>query len=267
MQPSNSFLDTASWQSLDPSSRAARFGKAAEFNFIQQGFLLRRHLKGRHLGIDSSGIESNPSLSWLAGRNTAEICRDYARELPRAAGVKPEALPWSKPSAPWPTGAAGMALLSKRGEKIERRFAHSLDSSVPRRTILRGLAHNNKRYLCVNIGLDLGLILRKGTGVGRPPLPKRPLLAFGRWRRGCLDGGRPAASPRTSWLENPVPAPYHAWYFTNFPPTGGNMAFSTDSRSASSHFWSRQRLHPPHRRVHCGTGFHCIAGIFTLYST
>lgn len=206
MQPSNSFLDTASWQSLDPSSRAARFGKAAEFNFIQQGFLLRRHLKGRHLGIDSSGIESNPSLSWLAGRNTAEICRDYARELPRAAGVKPEALPWSKPSAPWPTGAAGMALLSKRGEKIERRFAHSLDSSVPRRTILRGLAHNNKRYLCVNIGLDLGLILRKGTGVGRPPLPKRPLLAFGRWRRGCLDGGAScAASPRTSWLETPFP--------------------------------------------------------------
>ena len=44
-------------------------------------------LKGRHLGVDSSIIEANASLSGLASRNTEESYRDYVRGLAQQAGV------------------------------------------------------------------------------------------------------------------------------------------------------------------------------------
>jgi hypothetical protein len=40
-------------------------------------------LKGRHLGVDSSIIEANASLSGLASRNTEESYREYVRGLAR----------------------------------------------------------------------------------------------------------------------------------------------------------------------------------------
>lgn len=53
---------------------------------------LRAHglLKGRHLGIDSSVIEANASLSGLVQRNTETAYRDYVKELAREAGVDAE---------------------------------------------------------------------------------------------------------------------------------------------------------------------------------
>jgi transposase len=44
-------------------------------------------LKGRHLGVDSSIIEANASLSGLASRNTEESYREYVRGLAQQAGV------------------------------------------------------------------------------------------------------------------------------------------------------------------------------------
>jgi transposase len=44
-------------------------------------------LKGRHLGVDSSIIEANASLSGLASRNTEQSYREYVRGLAREAGV------------------------------------------------------------------------------------------------------------------------------------------------------------------------------------
>ena len=339
---------------------------------------LRAHglLKGRHLGIDSSDMEANASLSGLVRRNTAESYRDYVRELARAAGVDPDDpaavarfdrrregrktsnAEWHNPSDPdakvgrtkhgacdmlhkpehivdLDSGAivaaevrpgdagdsedlstrvveaaelvedlhaqpsqegrshvksvttdkgfhdpaelaiiqhelgvrtvigdahalrrnldrlapearaavvkaaravasrSGKALLKKRGEKIERSFAHVLDSGGQRRTTLRGLENINKRYLCAIIGFNLGLILRKLTGVGTPrqaAAAKAAFLAVGRWLRKCLNGYfRPAASPHTPWQENPAPAPPRTWYFPIFTPAGGNAAFSTGS--------------------------------------
>ena len=117
--------------------REAHFGKAAAFKFIQLGFPLRRHLKGRHLGIDRSDMEANASLSGLLRRNTAESYRDYARQLARAAGVDPVARPAMVQAARAVASRTGKALLKKRGEKIERSFSHVLDSGGPRRPTLR----------------------------------------------------------------------------------------------------------------------------------
>jgi transposase len=63
---------------------------------------------------------------------------------------------------------SGKALLKKRGEKVERSFAHVLDCGALRRTMLRGLENINKRYLCGIIAFNLSLIMRKLTGLGTP---------------------------------------------------------------------------------------------------
>lgn len=51
---------------------------------------LRAHglLKGRHLGIDSSVMEANASLSGLVRRNDAKSYWNYVRELAKEAGVE-----------------------------------------------------------------------------------------------------------------------------------------------------------------------------------
>ena len=63
---------------------------------------------------------------------------------------------------------SGKEQLKKRGEHIERGFAHVLDCGSLRRTTLKGRANINKRYLCGILAFNLSLIMRKLTGVGTP---------------------------------------------------------------------------------------------------
>ena len=62
----------------------------------------------------------------------------------------------------------GKRLLRKRGELIERTFAHCYDTGGMRRTHLR--KHNNilKRLLIHVAGMNLGLLLRNTYGIGTP---------------------------------------------------------------------------------------------------
>jgi len=73
---------------------------------------------------------------------------------------------------------SGKALLKKRGEHIERGFAHVLDCGGLRRTTLKGRANINKRYLCGILAFNLSLIMRKLTGVGTPRQAAAAFLAF-----------------------------------------------------------------------------------------
>jgi transposase len=52
---------------------------------------LKKHglLRGKHLGIDSSVMEANASLSGLVSRNTEEGYWDYVKKLAQEAGVDP----------------------------------------------------------------------------------------------------------------------------------------------------------------------------------
>ena len=62
----------------------------------------------------------------------------------------------------------GQRLLAKRGELIERTFAHCYETGGMRRTHLR--KHNNilKRLLIHVAGMNLGLLLRSEYGIGTP---------------------------------------------------------------------------------------------------
>ena len=75
-------------------------------------------------------------------------------------------------------GERGKALLRKRGELLERPFAHALDTGGMRRTHLRGHDNILKRLVVHVGGLNLSLLMRKLVGVGKPRcLQGRPGLA------------------------------------------------------------------------------------------
>ena len=65
-------------------------------------------------------------------------------------------------------GTRGKALLRRRGEQVERPFAHHYETGGMRRTHLRGHEKIHKRLLIHSAGYNLGLLMRKQTGVGKP---------------------------------------------------------------------------------------------------
>src|ERR1700686_4740835 len=65
-------------------------------------------------------------------------------------------------------GAYGKHLLRKRGELIERSFAHCYDTGGMRRTHLRGHPNILKRLLIHAGGFNLGLVMRHLIGSGTP---------------------------------------------------------------------------------------------------
>jgi transposase len=65
-------------------------------------------------------------------------------------------------------GARGRRLMRRRGELIERSFAHVYDTGGMRRTHLRGHTNILKRLLIHAGGFNLGLVMRHLIGVGTP---------------------------------------------------------------------------------------------------
>ncbi|WP_437222065.1 transposase [Planctomicrobium sp. SH661] len=64
--------------------------------------------------------------------------------------------------------AKGKDLQRQRSEKVERSFAHICETGGARRTWLRGLEKINKRYLIVAAARNLGLLMLKAFGIGKP---------------------------------------------------------------------------------------------------
>jgi len=62
----------------------------------------------------------------------------------------------------------GRAAMRKRGELVERSFAHVLDRGGMRRAWLRGRENVAKRYLIHVAGFNLGVLMRALVGCGTP---------------------------------------------------------------------------------------------------
>jgi len=62
----------------------------------------------------------------------------------------------------------GRAAMRKRGELVERSFAHTLDRGGMRRAWLRGRENTAKRYLIHVAGFNLGILMRALIGRGTP---------------------------------------------------------------------------------------------------
>ena len=65
-------------------------------------------------------------------------------------------------------GARGLRLLRRRGERLERPFAHLYETGGMRRVHLRGHTNILKRLLIHAGGFNLGLLMRQLIGVGTP---------------------------------------------------------------------------------------------------
>jgi transposase len=65
-------------------------------------------------------------------------------------------------------GARSKRLQKKRSELVERSFAHVCETGGGRRTWLRGLDNVTKRYVVQVAAHNLGLLMRKLFGVGKP---------------------------------------------------------------------------------------------------
>ena len=65
-------------------------------------------------------------------------------------------------------GKHGRQLLQKRGELLERSFAHMYETGGMRRLHLRGRENILKRLMLQAAGFNLGLVMRKRFGVGKP---------------------------------------------------------------------------------------------------
>ncbi len=93
--------------------------------------------------------------------------------------------------------AYGRKLLRKRGETVERSFAHVLESGGMRRTHPRGRENNEKRYLVPVSAFSMGLVMRKLCGFGAPrgltavcPVPWGAVIALIRlWKPACRSIG------------------------------------------------------------------------------
>jgi len=76
-------------------------------------------------------------------------------------------------------GSRGKRLLRKRGELLERPFAHYLEAGGMRRTHLRGHQNILKRLLVHVAGFNLGILMRNLIGTGTPKEYAELLKCFG----------------------------------------------------------------------------------------
>lgn len=87
-------------------------------------------------------------------------------------------------------GTRGKALLRKRGELVERSFAHTYDTGGMRRTHLRGHANILKRLLIHTAGFNLSLVLRRELGIGKPRglqgRERRAISGLNAVRKACM---------------------------------------------------------------------------------
>jgi hypothetical protein len=86
------------------------------------------------------------------GRRRADVPLEHRRTLRRATRAT--------------RSESGKALLRKRGEHLERGFAHMLDHGGLRRATLRGCENLTKRHLIAALSFNLSLLLRTLFGSG-----------------------------------------------------------------------------------------------------
>ncbi len=128
-----------------------------------------RHLSERPLCelVTDKGYHSNDTMMLTA----ATGCRSYISEPDRGRRDwkdKEYAKQATYANRRRITGTRGKALMKRRGEILERTFAHTMESGAMRRAFLRLRDNILKRYLVHVAAFNLSLVMRAILGVGTP---------------------------------------------------------------------------------------------------
>jgi transposase len=123
--------------------------------------------------VTDKGYHSNEAMADLS----AMVIRSYVSEPDRGRRVWTDEQTGEVKSAERDAvyanrrrirGKRGKALMRKRGEVLERTFAHCYETGGMRRTHLRGHPNILKRLLIHVCGFNLGLVMRAMFGIGKP---------------------------------------------------------------------------------------------------
>ena len=116
-----------------------------------QGYHAREQLKALDGGVWKTRIaEPEPAKGYLRWHGDEAAQRAvYANRARLRSGI-------------------GRETMRRRGERVERSFAHILDRGGMRRAFLRGRENIHKRYLIHVAGFNLGVLMRALHGQGTP---------------------------------------------------------------------------------------------------
>ena len=116
-----------------------------------KGYHAREQLKALDGGVWKTRIaEPEPARGYLRWHGDVEAQRAvYANRARLKSGI-------------------GRETMRRRGERVERSFAHVLDRGGMRRAWLRGRENVHKRYLIHVAGFNLGVLMRALYGQGTP---------------------------------------------------------------------------------------------------
>jgi hypothetical protein len=128
----------------------------------------KMHLQGIEEVVTDKGYHSGTMLVMLKGAEVRTYIPEKKQAGQRHWGNKEEQQQAVYANRRRVNGAYGKRLLRKRGELIERSFAHCYDTGGMRRTHLRGHQNILKRLL-IHVGaFNLSLIFRRLLGSGTP---------------------------------------------------------------------------------------------------
>jgi len=105
-------------------------------------------------------------------------------------------------------GHRGKQLLRRRGELVERTFAHAYETGGLRRLYVRGKQNVQKRLLLQAAGCNLALLLRKMIGAGTPRALQHvvtSLLLVLRWLTSPMYGVNRRVTKRSAVVSRRIP--------------------------------------------------------------
>jgi transposase len=119
--------------------------------------------------VADKGYHKAQTLADCRAWNTRTYIPEPQRKKAKGASTKPEAHQQAtQANRRRVRGARSKRLQKKRSEFVERSFAHVCETGGGRRTWLRGLENVTKRYVVQVAAYNLGLLMRKLFGVGKP---------------------------------------------------------------------------------------------------
>ena len=119
--------------------------------------------------VADKGYHKTETLAWLRERGIRTYVAPRRDQRSRRWDDKPEGWQEAAYENRRRVGREkGKQLQRRRAEVVERSFAHICTTGGARRTWIRGLAEVSKRYLVTVMAHNLGVILRRLIGVGKP---------------------------------------------------------------------------------------------------